>query len=84
MSNRARQFIREFSIAFERQTGIKVPDKLKQLHPIEWQKIEERIRTGAEAGAIIGRTVYMRIKKPFTFSNKIGKVSAGLEAKFKY
>jgi len=65
MSNRARQFIREFSIAFEAQTGIRVPAKLKQLQPIEWKRIEERIRTGAEAGAIIGQTVYMKIKKPF-------------------
>ncbi len=84
MSNRARQFIREFSIAFEKQTGIKVPAKLKQLHPITWQQIEQRIRTGAQAGAIIGQTIYMKIKKPFTFSNKIGKATAGLEAKFKY
>ena len=64
MSNRARQFIRDFATTFEKQTGIRVPAKLKQLQPLEWRRIEERIRTGAEAGAIIGQTIYMKIKKP--------------------
>ncbi|BES82570.1 hypothetical protein [Pyrodictium abyssi] len=84
MSNRARQFIREFSRAFEAQTGIMVPTKLKQLQSIEWQRIEERIRTGAEAGAIVGQTMYMRIKKPFERSEQIVKASSGRSSVYMY
>lgn len=78
MSNRARQFIRDFATTFEKQTGIRVPTKLKQLHPIEWQRIEERVKTGAQAGAIIGQTVYMKIKKPVDIMRRRGQASTGM------
>ena len=84
MSNRARQFIREFSITFEKQTCIRVPDRLKQLQPLAWERIEERIRTGAEAGAIIGQTVYMKIKKPFERSEQIVKASSGRSSVYRF
>jgi len=68
--NRARQFIREFATAFEARTGIKVPERLKAIRQLDRLDIETRKYIGAryaeqaaQAGAKLGKTIYIRIKR---------------------
>lgn len=77
MSNRARQFVREFAAAFERQTGIRVPSRLKTIKQLDRLDIETRMYRGsriaehaAQAGAKLAKTIYIRIKKPIASMRK--------------
>ena len=75
--NRARQFAREFAIAFEARTGIRVPDRLKNIRQLDRLDTETRKYIGAryaeqatQAGIKLGKTIYIRIKKPIASMRK--------------
>ncbi len=69
--NRARQFVREFAIAFEKQTSIQVPQRLKTITQLDRLDVETRKYMGAryaeqaaQAGAKLGKTIYIKIRRP--------------------
>ena len=69
--NRARQFTRDFAVAFEARTGIRVPQRLKTITQLDKLDIETRKYMGthyaeqaAHAAVKLGKTVYLRIRGP--------------------
>ncbi len=69
--NRARQFVREFAVAFEARTGIRVPDRLKTITQLDRLDIETRKYMGAKAVEYVARTIYIRIARPDKMQQKM-------------